>query len=154
MTPQDSRLHCTAVPPLPREVWLVLSQEYMQVEYATDIIFKQQNYLQTMYVALARTAAHTVKPEISQRFSKKTVWGLSGRYNVKYFSLDTIKRYFVSLFKISRKYIHCSAEVQKNIYPYRVIAKPDWDTTAKIRPLVVSYRVFINTIIRVFNDAA
>jgi hypothetical protein len=35
----------------------------MQAEYATDIVFKQQEDLQSIYGHLTRTAIHTVKPE-------------------------------------------------------------------------------------------
>lgn len=35
----------------------------MQAEYATDIIFKQQAYLQSLYSELTATAIHTVKPD-------------------------------------------------------------------------------------------
>lgn len=35
----------------------------MQVEYATDIVFKQQKELQTLYPALLETLIHSVKPE-------------------------------------------------------------------------------------------
>jgi len=35
----------------------------MQVEYATDIVFKKQEYLQSIYSELVATAIHTVKPD-------------------------------------------------------------------------------------------
>jgi len=35
----------------------------MQVEYATDIVFKRQDDLRALYESLIRTAIHTVKPE-------------------------------------------------------------------------------------------
>jgi len=35
----------------------------MQVEYATDIVFRRQSKLQPIYEELVRTAVHTVKPE-------------------------------------------------------------------------------------------
>ena len=37
----------------------------MQVEYATDIIFKRQKDLQLIYDNLTKTAIHSVKPENS-----------------------------------------------------------------------------------------
>jgi len=44
-----------------------LKQKYhwslMQVEYATDVVFKRQKDLQPLYEVLTRTAIHTVKPE-------------------------------------------------------------------------------------------
>lgn len=48
-------------------VYLVFNQVYhwsiMQAEYATDIIFKKQEYLQSIYSELTATAIHTVKPD-------------------------------------------------------------------------------------------
>ena len=35
----------------------------MQAEYATDLVFKQQAYLQSLYSELTSTAIHTVKPD-------------------------------------------------------------------------------------------
>lgn len=35
----------------------------MQAEYATDIVFKDQKYLQSIYSELVTTAIHTVKPD-------------------------------------------------------------------------------------------
>lgn len=35
----------------------------MQAEYATDIVFKKQEYLQSIYSELTATAIHTVKPD-------------------------------------------------------------------------------------------
>jgi len=35
----------------------------MQAEYATDIVFKKQEYLQSIYSELVATAIHTVKPD-------------------------------------------------------------------------------------------
>ncbi|MFN3533731.1 MAG: hypothetical protein ACK41Q_14710, partial [Candidatus Brocadia sp.] len=47
----------------------------MQIEYATDIVFKQQSYLQSMYDTLTRTAIHTVKPENIATFLGKKLHG-------------------------------------------------------------------------------
>ena len=47
-------------------VYLSFNQEYhwsiMQAEYATDIVFKKQEHLQSIYSELTTTAIHTVKP--------------------------------------------------------------------------------------------
>ncbi len=44
----------------------------MQVEYATNIVFKKQKYLRAIYSDLIATAIHTVKPEnIATFFGKK-----------------------------------------------------------------------------------
>jgi hypothetical protein len=60
----------------------------MQVEYATDIVFQQQSYLQTMYDTLARTAIHTVKPENIATFLGKKLHGnyqddMGNRFNTR-----------------------------------------------------------------------
>lgn len=48
-------------------VYLSFNQVYhwsiMQAEYATDIVFKKQEYLQAIYSELIATAIHTVKPD-------------------------------------------------------------------------------------------
>jgi hypothetical protein len=48
-------------------VYLSFKQEYhwsiMQAEYATDIVFKKQGDLQSLYSELTTTAIHTVKPD-------------------------------------------------------------------------------------------
>ena len=60
----------------------------LQVEYATDIVFHQQSYLQTMYDTLARTAIHTVKPENIATFLGKKLHGnyqddMGNRFNTR-----------------------------------------------------------------------
>lgn len=47
----------------------------MQLEYATDIVFFQKEYLQDMYDTLTRTAIHTVKPEHIATFLGKKLHG-------------------------------------------------------------------------------
>ncbi len=47
----------------------------MQVEYATDIVFDRQKYLQSMYDTLTRTAIHTVKPQNIATFLGKKLHG-------------------------------------------------------------------------------
>ena len=48
-------------------VYSSFNQDYhwsvMQAEYATDIVFKKQEYLQSIYSELIATAIHTVKPD-------------------------------------------------------------------------------------------
>jgi len=47
----------------------------MQIEYATDIIFKQQQDLQEIYGNLIRTAIHTVKPDNIATFLGRKLHG-------------------------------------------------------------------------------
>ena len=47
----------------------------MQVEYATDIIFRQQTDLKGIYEHLVRTAVHTVKPERIATFLGRKLMG-------------------------------------------------------------------------------
>jgi hypothetical protein len=49
----------------------------MQVEYATDIVFKRQSDLQEIYETLTRTAIHTVKPDQVATFLGRN---LNGQY--------------------------------------------------------------------------
>ena len=47
----------------------------MQVEYATDIVFRRQADLQPLYEALTRTAIHTVKPDNVATFLGRQLTG-------------------------------------------------------------------------------
>lgn len=49
--------------PIFKEYGLSYHWSIMQVEYATDIIFKKQSDLKPLYDSLIRTAIHSVKPE-------------------------------------------------------------------------------------------
>jgi len=67
---------------LAREYCPVISQfqlnyhwSIMQAEYATDIVFSQKDYLQSMYDTLTRTAIHTVKPQNIATFLGKKLHG-------------------------------------------------------------------------------
>ncbi len=60
----------------------------MQAEYATDIVFKKQEYLQTIYSELIATAIHTVKPDnIATFLGRKVAPGYQGEmgnnYNIR-----------------------------------------------------------------------
>jgi len=48
---------------------------FMQVEYATDIIFKQKNDLKPIYDEIVRTAIHSVKPENIATFLGRKLHG-------------------------------------------------------------------------------
>lgn len=51
----------------------------MQVEYATDIVFKKQADLQLLYESLVRTAVHSIKPEnIASFLGQKLLPGRNG----------------------------------------------------------------------------
>src|SRR3990172_800168 len=49
--------------PVGKEYGLTYHWSTMQVEYATDIVFKRQSDLRTLYDQIVRTAIHSVKPE-------------------------------------------------------------------------------------------
>jgi hypothetical protein len=49
--------------PVFQEYDLTYHWSTMQVEYATDIVFKKQSELRTLYDQIVRTAIHSVKPE-------------------------------------------------------------------------------------------
>jgi len=60
----------------------------MQAEYATDIIFKRQSELKSLYDELVKTAIHTVKPDNVATFLGQKLHGnhkveLGNRYNVR-----------------------------------------------------------------------
>ena len=60
----------------------------MQAEYATDIVFKKQKYLQSIYTELVTTAIHTVKPDnvatfLSRKVDPKYQGEIGNNYNVR-----------------------------------------------------------------------
>jgi len=60
----------------------------MQVEYATDIVFKKQKYLQSIYSDLITTAIHTVKPEnivtfLGKKLDAKYQGEVGNNYNIR-----------------------------------------------------------------------
>jgi hypothetical protein len=60
----------------------------MQAEYATDIVFQKQGYLQQIYSELVATAIHTVKPEniatfLGQKLDPRYQGEVGNNYNVR-----------------------------------------------------------------------
>jgi len=60
----------------------------MQTEYATDIVFKEQKYLQSIYTELVTTAIHTVKPDnvatfLSRKVDPKYQGEIGNNYSVR-----------------------------------------------------------------------
>ena len=60
----------------------------MQVEYATDIVFKKQEYLQSIYTELVTTAIHTVKPDnvatfLGHKVDPRYQGEIGNNYNVR-----------------------------------------------------------------------
>jgi hypothetical protein len=60
----------------------------MQVEYATDIVFQKQDYLQQIYSELMATAIHTVKPEniatfLGHKLDPRYQGEVGNNYNVR-----------------------------------------------------------------------
>jgi len=73
-------------------VYLSFNQVYhwsiMQAEYATDIVFKKQEYLQSIYSELTATAIHTVKPDniatfLGHKVDPKYQGEMGNNYNIR-----------------------------------------------------------------------
>ena len=73
-------------------VYSSFNQDYhwsvMQAEYATDIIFKKQEYLQSIYSELTATAIHTVKPDniatfLGHKVDSKYKGQIGNNYNIR-----------------------------------------------------------------------
>ena len=73
-------------------VYLSFNQVYhwsiMQAEYATDIVFKKQKYLQSIYSELTATAIHTVKPDniatfLGHKVDPKYQGEIGNNYNIR-----------------------------------------------------------------------
>jgi hypothetical protein len=61
--------------PIIKKLKLRYHWSIMQAEYATDIVFKRQQDLQSIYSHLVRTAIHTVKPENIASFLGRKLHG-------------------------------------------------------------------------------
>lgn len=60
----------------------------MQAEYATDIVFKKQKFLQSIYTELTATAIHTVRPEniatfLGRKVDPKYQGEIGNNYNIR-----------------------------------------------------------------------
>lgn len=60
----------------------------MQAEYATDIVFKKQEYLQSLYTELTATAIHTVKPDnvatfLGRKVDPRYTGEIGNNYNIR-----------------------------------------------------------------------
>jgi len=73
-------------------VYSSFNQDYhwsvLQAEYATDIIFKKQEYLQSIYSELTATAIHTVKPDniatfLGHKVDSKYKGQIGNNYNIR-----------------------------------------------------------------------
>lgn len=73
-------------------VYSSFNQDYhwsiMQAEYATDIVFKKQEYLQSIYSELTATAIHTVKPDniatfLGHKVDSKYQGQIGNNYNIR-----------------------------------------------------------------------
>lgn len=62
--------------PIINQLNLTYHWSIMQVEYATDIIFKRQADLKPIYEHLTRTAIHTIKPDHIATFLGRKIHGL------------------------------------------------------------------------------
>jgi len=61
--------------PVGKEYGLTYHWSTMQVEYATDIVFKKQSDLRALYDQIVRTAIHSVKPENIATFLGRKLHG-------------------------------------------------------------------------------
>jgi hypothetical protein len=61
--------------PIGKEYGLTYHWSTMQVEYATDIVFKKQSDLRALYDQIVRTAIHSVKPENIATFLGRKLHG-------------------------------------------------------------------------------
>ena len=79
-----SELYC----PVGKEYGLAFHWSIMQAEYATDIIFRKQEYLQAIYDNLTHCAIHTVKPDNIATFLGRKLHPnyqdeMGNRYNIR-----------------------------------------------------------------------
>ncbi len=117
----------------------------MQVEYATDIVFKKQEDLQAIYSDLIATAIHTVKPEnistfLGRKLDAKYQGEMGNNYNIRIegsrikhtMGKNSIKMYD-KFNKILR--IECTSNDVTFFKHYREVEHRDGSKTKKIAPL-------------------
>ena len=66
-----ARLYC----PVIKQLDVTYHWSLMQVEYATDVVFKRQSDLRPLYEAITRTAIHAVKPDKVATFLGRKLTG-------------------------------------------------------------------------------
>lgn len=74
--------------PVYKELGFRYHWSIMQAEYSTDIVFKKQNYLQSIYKELIKTAIHTVTPEniatfLGRKLDVRYQGDVGNNYNVR-----------------------------------------------------------------------
>lgn len=79
-----ARFYC----PVSKDLQIAYHWSIMQAEYATDIVFKQQKDLQTIYPHLLETLTHSVKPENIATFLGQKLHGnykgeMGNRFDVR-----------------------------------------------------------------------
>ena len=117
----------------------------MQAEYATDIVFKQQDDLKTLYDELIKTAIHTVKPDniatfLGQKLHSNHKVELGNRYNIRLEGCrikHTMGSVSIKMYDKFQKILRIETTVNDVSFfrHYRTVEHRDGTKTQKLAPM-------------------
>lgn len=148
--------------PLPSEWELQFNYTIQQVEYATDIIFKDSETLKPVYDNIIKTAMHTVTPEdianfLGKRFSVLFEGEAGSKYNKRILGTRIKHQMGEISVKIYDKFgsvlrIEVTSNNVSKLRSFREVQKRDGTTETKMAPVKKSiYSLFILT--QIFKNA-
>ena len=148
--------------PLPAEYGLTYNWTIHQVEYALDIVFKDEKFLEVLYENIIKTAMHTVTPEdianfLGKRFSVLFEGEAGSRYNkrilgtrIKHQMGEVSVKVYDKFGKVLR--IEVTANNVSAFKTMREVYKRDGSAECKVAPLPKSiYSLF--PLVTVFKNA-
>lgn len=148
--------------PLPKEWELHFNYTIQQVEYATDILFKDSETLKPLYDNIIKTAMHTVTPDnianfLGKRFSVLFEGEAGSKYNKRILGTRIKHQMGEISVKIYDKFgsvlrIEVTSNDVSKLKSFRDVQKKDGTIEAKMAPIKKSiYSLYILT--QVFKNA-
>lgn len=142
--------------PLPKEWKLRFNFTIHQVEYATDIVFKDQESLRPLYENIIETAMHTVTPDdiasfLGKRFSVLFEGEAGSKYNKRILGTRIKHQMGEISVKIYDKFgsvlrIEVTSNDVSKLKTFRDVQKRDGSTVKKMAPVKKSiYSLFVLT---------
>jgi hypothetical protein len=149
--------------PLPADWGLRFNYTIGQVEYSTDIVFKNSEALKPIYDNIIKTAMHTVTPDdianfLGKRFSVLFEGEAGSRYNKRILGTRIKHQMGEISVKIYDKFgsvlrIEVTSNDVSQLKSFREVTKRDGTTETKIAPVKKSiYSLFVLT--KIFKNAA
>ena len=148
--------------PLPEEWSLAMNYTIRQVEYATDIAFKDRKVLSPLYDNIIKTAMHTVTPTdiasfLGKKFTLRYEGEMGSRYNTRILGTRIKHQMGEVSVKIYDKFgsvlrIEVASNDVSQLKAFREVPKRDGSTAAKVANVKKSiYSLY--PLIQVFKNA-